>query len=62
MPFMVVWISGLLSAREPKCLSLLALLPIMTLWTGLHDSFVIGLIICVHLLLRSVLATKGWTP
>ena len=61
MPFMVVWISGLVSAREAKCSPSLALLPIMTLWANLHGSFVIGLVFCVLLGLEAVFAAEGWS-
>ena len=59
LPLLVLWISGLISAREAKRAPSIALLPLMILWCNLHGGFIIGLIFCVLFTLEAVLAADG---
>ena len=59
MPFMVLWISGLISAREAKRAPSFALLPVMTIWCNLHGGFILGLVFCVLLGCEAVFDAKG---
>jgi len=43
LPFMLVWVSGLLSASESGRAPSFWLLPLITLWANLHGGFVFGL-------------------
>jgi len=43
MPVMVAWVSGLVYASDSRKAPSWWLLPLMTLWTNLHGSFVFGL-------------------
>ncbi len=43
LPLMVVWMAGVIAARDRNRVPSLLLLPVMTLWCNLHGGFVIGL-------------------
>ena len=43
MPVMVVWIAGLIAAADRKAVPSYWLLPLITLWSNLHGSFILGL-------------------
>lgn len=43
LPIMVAWCGAVVAARDAKRLPSYALLPLMTLWSNLHGSFMVGL-------------------
>ena len=43
MPVMVAWIAGLIAAADRKAVPSYWLLPLITLWSNLHGSFILGL-------------------
>jgi hypothetical protein len=44
LPLLVIWMAGLIRARDQGRVPSLALLPIMILWCNLHGGFVVGLL------------------
>jgi hypothetical protein len=69
LPFMVIWMAGVIRARDEGRVPPLALLPVMTLWCNLHGGFVIGLLFAGLLGAEAVLeapaatrsrALRGW--
>src|SRR5438105_3674015 len=43
LPLLVIWMSGVIRARDEGRVPSFALLPVMTLWCNLHGGFVVGL-------------------
>jgi len=54
LPLLEMWTAGLLIAREEGRAPSWKLLPLMLLWTNLHASFVIGLLLIVPFALEAV--------
>ena len=55
LPLLEMWTAGLLIAREEGRAPSWKLLPLMLLWTNLHASFVIGLLLIVPFALEAML-------
>ena len=55
LPLLEMWTAGLLIAREEGRAPSWKLLPLMLLWTNLHASFLIGLLLIVPFALEAVL-------
>jgi hypothetical protein len=69
LPFMVIWMAGVIRARDEGRVPSFALLPVMTLWCNLHGGFVVGLLFAGLLAAEAVLeapaaarwqAARGW--
>ena len=69
LPALAAWAAGLLSARDRDEAPSLALLPVMTLWSNLHGSFIFGLALIGPFALEAMLAAppekwiasaRGW--
>lgn len=58
LPFLTAWIIGLAEASETQRAPRWLLLPVMTLWTNLHGSFVFGLALLVPFAIDAVLSAK----
>lgn len=58
MPCMVLWVLGLVQAREEDRAPSLWLLPIMALWANLHGGFILGLGLSLALAAEALIA--GW--
>jgi len=58
LPFLTVWIIGLAEAAEARRAPHWILLPVMTLCTNLHGSFIFGLALLLPFALEAVLAAK----
>lgn len=56
MPLMLLWVIGLVRAREEDRAPSLWLLPVMTLWANLHGGFTLGLALGLALAAEAVLA------
>jgi uncharacterized membrane protein YhaH (DUF805 family) len=69
LPVMVIWCGALVAARDRKETPSLALLPLMTLWSNLHGSFMVGLGLSLFLGAEAALERgaswraelKGWS-
>ena len=68
-PLMVIWMSGIIRARDSGRVPSVALLPVMVLWCNLHGGFVIGLLFAGLLAIEAVVqappslrvrAIRGW--
>ena len=59
LPVLAVWAAGLFAARDGNRAPSLALLPLMTLWTNMHGSFVFGLALLGPFALEAVLAAPA---
>ena len=59
LPLLVIWMSGVIRARDEGRLPSLALLPVMTLWCNLHGGFVVGLLFAGLLAAEAVLEAPG---
>jgi len=44
LPLLVIWMSGVIGARDEDRIPSVALLPVMILWCNLHAGFVVGLL------------------
>ena len=69
LPLLVIWMSGVIRARDEGRVPSFALLPVMTLWCNLHGGFVVGLAFAGLLAAEAVLeapasgrllALRGW--
>jgi hypothetical protein len=69
LPLLVIWMSGVIRARDEGRVPSLLLLPVMTLWCNLHGGFVVGLAFAGLLAAEAVLeapasgrllALRGW--
>jgi hypothetical protein len=69
LPLLVIWMAGVIRARDEGRVPSLALLPVMTLWCNLHGGFVVGLLFAGLLAAEAVLdvpasarllALRGW--
>jgi hypothetical protein len=69
LPLLVIWMAGVIRARDEGRAPSPALLPVMTLWCNLHGGFVIGLLFAGLLAAEAVLeapaaarwrAVRGW--
>jgi hypothetical protein len=58
LPFLTAWIIGLTEAGESQRAPNWLLLPVMTLWTNLHGSFIFGLALILPFAIDAVLAAK----
>lgn len=58
LPFLTAWIIGLAEASETQRAPRWILLPVMTLWTNLHGSFVFGLALLFPFAIDAVLSAK----
>lgn len=58
MPLMLVWVIGLVRAREEDRAPSLWLLPVMTIWANMHGGFTLGIALTLALGAEAVLA--GW--
>jgi len=56
MPLLLLWVIGLVRAREEERSPSLWLLPVMTLWANLHGGFTLGLALALALAAEAVLA------
>lgn len=56
MPLMVLWIAGIVKARDEGRLPRLWLLPVMVAWANMHGGFTLGLVIAAAFALEAVLA------
>jgi hypothetical protein len=56
MPLLVLWSGALFAARDADTPPPFWLLPAMTLWANLHDSYLFGLLLAVYLGAEAVLA------
>ncbi len=54
-PLLVVWMAGVIRARDAGRVPSVALLPVMTLWCNLHGGFVVGLLFAGLLAVEAVL-------
>lgn len=68
-PLLVIWMAGVIKARDMGRVPPLVLLPVMTLWCNLHGGFVVGLLFAGLLAAEAVLeapaverwrAVRGW--
>lgn len=59
MPLMLIWVAGLVSAREDDRPPSLWLLPVMTVWANMHGGFTLGLALAVALAAEAVLAGRA---
>jgi hypothetical protein len=53
-PLLVIWMSGIIGARDAGRIPSLALLPVMIVWCNLHGGFVVGLAFAGLLALEAV--------
>jgi hypothetical protein len=53
-PLLIIWMSGIIGARDAGRLPSLALLPVMVVWCNLHGGFVVGLAFAGLLALEAV--------
>jgi hypothetical protein len=69
-PLMVIWMSGIIRARDAGRVPSVVLLPIMVLWCNLHGGFVVGLLFAGLLAAEAVLhapaserlpTIRGWS-
>lgn len=69
LPLLVIWMAGVIRARDEGRVPSLTLLPVMTLWCNLHGGFVVGLLFAGLLAAEAVLearssarwqAVRGW--
>jgi hypothetical protein len=58
LPLLVLWMSGLISARDRNRVPSLKLLPVMVLWCNLHGGFIIGLAFCLFLAAEAVIEAR----
>jgi hypothetical protein len=58
LPALAAWAAGLLSARDKEKAPSLALLPVMTVWSNLHGSFIFGLALIGPFALEALLAAR----
>jgi hypothetical protein len=58
-PLLVLWMAGVIGARDRGCVPSLALLPVMVLWCNLHGGFVIGLLFAGLLAAEAALAAPA---
>jgi hypothetical protein len=58
LPALAAWAAGLFSARDKEKAPSLALLPVMTVWSNLHGSFIFGLALIGPFALEAVLAAR----
>jgi hypothetical protein len=59
LPLLVVWMSGVIRARDQDRAPSLALLPVMILWCNLHGGFVVGLLFAGLLAAEAALAAPA---
>jgi hypothetical protein len=59
MPFMVLWIGGLIAAADRREAPSLLLLPNMVLWANLHGGFVFGLMMVAPVALDAVVNAQA---
>lgn len=59
LPLLVMWMSGVIRARDADRIPSLALLPVMVLWCNLHGGFVVGLLFAGLLAAEAVLAAPA---
>jgi hypothetical protein len=69
-PLLVIWMAGIIGARDAGRIPSLALIPVMIVWCNLHGGFVVGLAFAVLLALEAVAAApassrlqvvRGWS-
>ncbi len=58
MPLLVLWSGALFAARDAGSAPPFRLLPAMTLWANLHDSFMFGLLLAFYLGVEAVLVGR----
>jgi hypothetical protein len=58
MPFMMLWVGGLISAADRRRAPSFWLLPSMVLWANLHGGFVFGLVLVAPVALDAVLGAE----
>ena len=61
LPLFVIWMAGVIRARDEGRTPHLALLPVMVLWCNLHGGFVVGLLFTALLGAEAVLEAPGAT-
>ena len=54
MPFMMVWVAGLIAASERRVAPSFGLLPLIALWANLHGSFILGLALIAPIMLDAL--------
>jgi hypothetical protein len=59
LPLLVIWMAGLVRARDEDRVPSRALLPVMVLWCNLHGGFVVGLLFAALLAAEAVLDAAG---
>jgi hypothetical protein len=59
LPLLVMWMAGVIRARDEDRTPSLALLPVMMLWCNLHGGFVVGLLFAGLLASEAVLAAPA---
>ena len=62
LPLLVIWMAGVIRARDAGRVPSLALLPVMVLWCNLHGGFVVGLLFAGLLAGEAVLQAVGRRP
>jgi hypothetical protein len=59
LPLLVIWISGVIRARDEDRIPSVALLPVLILWCNLHGGFVVGLLFAGLLAAEAALDTSA---
>jgi len=59
LPLLVIWMAGVIRARDEARTPSCAFLPVMTLWCNLHGGFVVGLLFAGLLAAEAVLAAPA---